>query len=216
MRKQFSTAFIVMLTLVMVNQLLASPVEATTEVNLETSSTVTTTERKKFGEGLIKQKFAQIKEIFLYNKQERKENKEERKDDRKENREERKEDRQENREERLENVADRVEKRFAMHEEKLGAWIARAEKHVSELKAKGKDTTTAEKAIATAKTSLANAVTLGKESVVKLRAITPEAWKAQKTEVKAAREAAYKAQRAFTEVLKDIRQILVELKKLNA
>lgn len=125
-------------------------------------------------------------------------------------------ERQENREEHrvsvLEKIATRVEARFKMHKERLQSWIDRASDRISKLKAKGKDTTNAEKALETAKTSLATASTLGDQAVAMLRAVKVEDWTSQKADAKAAREAVMKAQVAYAHVILDFRTELLALK----
>ncbi len=111
--------------------------------------------------------------------------------------EERKDAAQEKREQGYENIANRVEARFKQHEERLNGWIVRAEKHIVDLKAKGKDTAAATKALETAKTSLASASAQGKTAVAQLRAIAPADWQTQKPAVKAAKEAVVAAQKAY-------------------
>lgn len=131
----------------------------------------------------------------------------------------RKEAQQEAREERrdqtLERIANRVEARFANHKLRLQNWIDRASARITKMEAKGKNVTEAKKALETAKTSLATAVTLGNDAVAKLRAVTPESWTQQKADAKAAREAVAKAQVAFAQVVKDFHQTILELKKAN-
>ncbi|HCC84303.1 MAG TPA: hypothetical protein DEP87_01330 [Candidatus Pacebacteria bacterium] len=142
--------------------------------------------------------FSDAKEKFLENQAERQENREERRGERRDNI--------------LENIADRVEKRFAKHEEKLNAWISRAETHAAKLKEKGKTVTEAEAAIATAKTDLATAKALGADAVAQLRAVEPADWSEQKTAAQAAKEAVKKAQTAFGQVLKDLKTVVAALK----
>jgi hypothetical protein len=126
--------------------------------------------------------------------------------------EQRMENLQERRDQVLENIASRVELRFTRHEERLQNWIDRATKHVTTMEGNGKNMTNAKKALETAKTSLATATKLGDDAVVKLRAVTPENWSAQKTDAMAAREAVKKAQVAYAQVVKDMQQALRELK----
>lgn len=221
MKKDFSIALAVLLLLTAVAYVRAPQVLASeddqTEMEVESN-----TQRKS----LIQTKFLQLKENFLQKKTQRQENFEERKEKRIENQEQRKEERQEKQEsrqeerqekraEKMDEAADRIEKRFAMHEQKLSNWLERAEKHVSDLKAKGKDTAATEKSIAKAKTTLTEAVTLGKASVAQVRAIEATDWQTQKPAMQAARESVKKAQAAFVTALKEIRQVLVELKKIT-
>ncbi len=148
-------------------------------------------------------------------KEVRKENVMERKDDREEKREDRQENRGENRDERLERIAKRVEARFANHAAWLSKWLERAQTRSEALKTKGKDTTAVNTAIATAKTDLEKAKTLGATAVAALKAVEPAAWSEQKPDAKAAREAVTTAQKAFAQVLKDLNQVVVELRKMS-
>lgn len=131
-----------------------------------------------------------------------------------ENAENRQEFRQERRDTVLENIASRVETRFARHEERLQNWIDRATAHSDKMAAAGKDNSDVVTALATAKASLASASQLGDDAVAKLRAVTPEAWAEQKADALAAKEAVRKAQVAYAQVVKDMKQVVVELKKV--
>lgn len=158
---------------------------------------------------------AEFKEKVQEAKEERKENVMERKENREERRNERQEQRGENRDERLERIANRVEARFANHASWLTKWLERAQSRSEVLKAKGKDTAGVNTAIATAKTNLEKAKSLGSASVAALRAVEAEAWSEQKPDAKAARTAVTEAQKAFAQVLKDLQTIVAELRKIN-
>jgi hypothetical protein len=168
----------------------------------------TASSAQAFGFGNFKERWNIVKENIT-----------ERHEFRKENRDERKEDKQADRMERREkvtgNIADRVEKRFAAHEERLNKWLTKAQEYSDKLKAKGKNVTAAEAAIATAKADLATAKTLGATAVTQLRAIEPAAWSEQKPEVKAAKEAVQKAQVAYAQVAKDFKAIVQALRTAN-
>lgn len=167
---------------------------ATAMATVESSSSVTIEQRQEM-------------------KMEREENREQRKEEREEKRTERIEERQEKRAANIQEIAGRVEKRFAKHEERLQNWVDRVTKHISDKKAKGVDVSAAEKALETAKTSFATAKTLGATAVTKLKSVSTTNWEDQKTDAIAARDAVKKAQVAYAQVVKDMRLVLVELKK---
>lgn len=129
------------------------------------------------------------------------------------NAENRQEFRQERRASILEQIAQRVDARFTRHEERLQNWLDKVSQHIAKRESDGRDMSAAKTALDTAKSSLSTATQLGDDAVAKLTAVTPDSWENQKPEAIAAREAVKKAQLAYAQVVKDMRAILVVVKK---
>lgn len=124
-------------------------------------------------------------------------------------------DRETFRSERAKTHADRIEKRFAEYNTRLTNIATRIQKNIDAKKAAGKDVTSAQTQLTSAKATLAQAVTDGATAVAMFRAITVSTWNVQLPEVKAAIDAANKARLEFVAARKGMVDTVVILKAIN-
>ncbi|HSW90110.1 MAG TPA: hypothetical protein VLH19_04535 [Patescibacteria group bacterium] len=101
---------------------------------------------------------------------------------------------------------ERLNRRFAFYAARLNNILARIQSRIDKEKVAGKDVTTAQSDLDSAKAKLTQAIKDGNAAVTAFENITPQNWQAQKADAKAAMALAQKARQEFI----DARRLMVD------
>jgi hypothetical protein len=109
--------------------------------------------------------------------------------------------------------ADRLARRFSFYTQRLTNIATRIQTNIDNQKAAGKDVTSAQTQLTTAKATLASATADGNTAVSMFNAITVEKWDQQQPQIKAAITQAQKARSEFVQARQQLIAVVQLLKK---